>query len=91
MALLEILRSVALAGFTLVAALPVGLVLAWLLLAVINVEAFGWRLPMHVFPLDWLRLLVLALISAGAAAAIPALRLMRLAPADLVKVFAHER
>jgi putative ABC transport system permease protein len=91
LALLEILRSVALAGFTLVAALPVGLVLAWLLLAVINVEAFGWRLPMHVFPLDWLRLLVLALISAGAAAAIPALRLMRLAPADLVKVFAHER
>jgi putative ABC transport system permease protein len=91
LALLEILRSVALAGFTMVAAVPVGLVLAWLLLAVINVEAFGWRLPMHVFPLDWLRLLVLALLSAGLAAVIPALRLMRLAPAELVKVFAHER
>lgn len=91
LALLEILRSVALAGFTMVAAVPVGLVLAWLLLAVINVEAFGWRLPMHVFPLDWLRLLVLALVSAGLAAVIPALRLTRLAPAELVKVFAHER
>jgi putative ABC transport system permease protein len=71
--------------------LPVGLVLAWLLLAVINVEAFGWRLPMHVFPLDWLRLLALALASAGVAAVIPALRLVRLRPADLLKVFAHER
>lgn len=90
-ALLEVLRSVALAGFTMLAALPVGLALAWLLLAVINVEAFGWRLPMHVFPLDWLRLLVLALVSAGAAAVIPALRLLRLPPAELVKVFAHER
>ncbi len=91
LALLELLRSMALAAFTLLAALPVGLVLAWLLLAVINVEAFGWRLPMHVFPLEWLRLLVLALISAGIAAVIPALRLVRLAPADLLKVFTHER
>ena len=91
LALLEIIRSMALAAFTLVAALPVGLALAWLLLAVINVEAFGWRLPMHVFPLDWLRLLALALVSAGVAAVIPALRLVRLRPADLLKVFAHER
>ena len=87
----EIARSMALSAFTLAAALPVGLALAWLLLAVVNVEAFGWRLPMHVFPLDWLRLLVLALISAGLAAVIPALRLLRLSPSDLLKVFAHER
>jgi putative ABC transport system permease protein len=91
LAMLEILRSMALAGFTMLAALPVGLALAWLLLAVVNVEAFGWRLPMHVFPLDWLRLLVLALVSAGIAALIPALRLVRLAPSELLKVFAHER
>lgn len=91
LALLEILRSMALAAFTMLAALPVGLALAWLLLAVINVEAFGWRIPMHVFPLDWLRLLVLALISAGLASLIPALRLVRLPPSELLKVFAHER
>jgi putative ABC transport system permease protein len=91
LALLDILRSMALAFFTMLAAVPVGLALAWLLLAVINVEAFGWRLPMHVFPLDWLRLLLLALASAGIAALIPALRLARLRPAQLVKVFAHER
>lgn len=91
LAWLEILRSVALAAFTFVAAIPVGLALAWLLLAVINVEAFGWRLPMHVFPLEWLRLFVLALVSAVIAALLPALHLMRVAPARLLKVFADER
>jgi len=88
---LEILRSAALAGFTMLAAVPVGLALAWLLLAVVNVEAFGWRLPMHVFPLDWLRLSLLALASAVLAALLPALWLTRRQPAELVKVFANER
>ena len=91
LATLEVLRSVALASFTMLAAVPVGLGLAWMLLAVINVEAFGWRLPMHVFPLDWLRLFLLAVASAILAALLPALWLTRRQPADLVKVFANER
>ncbi|MFO1132910.1 MAG: ABC transporter permease [Hyphomicrobiales bacterium] len=91
LALLEILRSAALAAFTMLAAVPVGLALAWLLLAVVNVEAFGWRLPMHVFPLEWLRLLLLAVVSAVLAAVLPAVWLTRRQPADLVKVFANER
>ncbi len=91
LALLEILRSAALACFTMLAAVPVGLALAWMLLAVVNVEAFGWRLPMHVFPLDWLRLCLLAVASAILAALLPALWLMRRQPAELVKVFANER
>lgn len=91
LALLEILRSAALASFTMLAAVPVGLGLAWLLLAVINVEAFGWRLPMHVFPLAWLKLGLLAVASAALAALLPALWLARRRPADLVKVFANER
>lgn len=91
LALLEILRSLTLAAFTMLAAVPVGLVLAWLLLAVINVEAFGWRLPMHVFPSDWLWLGLLSLLSAGLAASLPALQLVRRPPAALLKVFANER
>jgi putative ABC transport system permease protein len=91
LALLEILRSAALSAFTMLAAVPVGLGLAWMLLAVVNVEAFGWRLPMHLFPLDWLRLFLLAVASAILAALLPALWLMRRTPADLVKVFANER
>ncbi len=33
-----------------IAAIPVGLGLAWVLLAVVNVEAFGWRLPIDLAP-----------------------------------------
>jgi putative ABC transport system permease protein len=88
---IELVRALGLAALTAVAALPVGLVLAWVLLAVVNVEAFGWRLPMFLFPLDWLRLLGLALVAAGLAAAWPARRLARTPPAHLLKVFADER
>jgi putative ABC transport system permease protein len=88
---LELGRGLLLAGLTMLAALPVGIGLAFVLLAVVNVEAFGWRLPMHLFPGDWARLAALALLAAGLAAALPAWRLARLSPSDLLKVFAHER
>lgn len=91
LARLEVLRALALAALTAALALPLGLLLAWALLAVINVEAFGWRLPMLLFPLDWLRLFALALVAAALAALIPALRLRHLPPAELVKVFANVR
>jgi putative ABC transport system permease protein len=87
----ELLRSLILAALTFVLALPVGLVLAWVLLAIVNVEAFGWRLPMTLFPGDWLRLFALAMLAAALAAALPALRLARISPTTLLKVFAHER
>jgi putative ABC transport system permease protein len=61
------------------------------LLAVVNVEAFGWRLPMLVFPADWLRLFALSLLAAGLAAAVPAIRLARMQPARLLQVFSQER
>lgn len=88
---LEVARSAALAGLTAVVALPLGLVLAWALLAIINVEAFGWRLPMHLFPLDWLRLAVLAVVAASGAAVISARRLVRVPPSALLAVFSNER
>ncbi|MFC3616423.1 FtsX-like permease family protein [Lutimaribacter marinistellae] len=91
LARLELIRSAALAAMTAVLALPLGLVLAWALLAVINVEAFGWRLPMHLFPLDWLRLFALAILAALVAAALPARKLNRLPPAQMLRVFANER
>ncbi len=91
LAMLDLVRTLLLATLTLVAALPLGLANAWALLAVVNVAAFGWRLPMHVFPADWLQLAAIALLAALAASVIPALRLARIAPADLMKVFANER
>ena len=91
LALLDLIRSVIYAAMTALFALPLGLLLAWILLAIINVEAFGWRLPMFLFPLDWLRLFALALLAAVLAAALPAWRLARLQPNSLLEVFANER
>ncbi|MEJ6393347.1 FtsX-like permease family protein [Gymnodinialimonas sp. 2305UL16-5] len=91
LAWVEMGRSLALAALTFALALPVGLALAWVLLALVNVEAFGWRLPMRLFPTDWLMLFALALIAATLAALGPTLRLARIAPARLAQVFAQER
>ena len=91
LARLELGRAVGLAALTGAVALPLGLALAWVLLAVVNVEAFGWRLPMFLFPGDWLGLFALALVAAALAAWWPARRLARTPPAALLAVFAHER
>ncbi|MEV8465272.1 ABC transporter permease [Fluviibacterium sp. DFM31] len=88
---LELLRSALLATMTAVLAIPVGLCLAWVLLAVVNVGAFGWRLPMTIFPGDWARLTALAILAAIAAAAYPARRLATQPPADLMKGFFSDR
>jgi putative ABC transport system permease protein len=88
---LELLRAVMLAMLTAVIALPLGLALAWALLSVVNVAAFGWKLPMYLFPMDYARLGIFALIAAALAALWPARRLARTPPADLLKVFSNER
>ncbi len=91
LARVEVLRTIALALLTLIVALPVGLALAWVLLSVVNVHAFGWRLPMVLFPLDWVRLGFWALVAAALAAAWPAIRLTRLPNAALLRSFASDR
>jgi putative ABC transport system permease protein len=53
---LELIRTVMLAVLTGAIALPLGLALAWVLLAVVNVAAFGWRLPMYLFPWEYAQL-----------------------------------
>ena len=91
LAVLDLVRAVVLAALTGLLALPLGLALAWALLAVVNVEAFGWRLPMYLFPLDYLRLGAFALVAAALAALWPAWRLSRMPPVHLLGVFRNER
>ena len=50
LAAIELLKTMAVALITALLALPLGLLVAWCLLAVVNVKAFGWRLPFQVFP-----------------------------------------
>lgn len=91
LATIDLLRSGLLAMATAVLALPTGLALAWVLLAVVNVEAFGWRLPLRLFPWDWAVLIATAVLAAIVAAALPARALARRQPADLLRVFSHAR
>ena len=88
---LELLRAVLLALFVVVFSVPTGLVLAWVLLNVINVKAFGWQLPMFFFPMEYLKLGLYALFASFLAATWPSLKLSRTPPSDLLKVFASER
>ncbi|MGF6175142.1 FtsX-like permease family protein [Ensifer sp. 4252] len=91
LALLELLRTLSLWLATFVVAVPVGLALAWVLLSIVNVEAFGWRLPMRMFPMDWLVLGLVALIAAVVSAFFPLRHLAATRPSDLLRVFANER
>ena len=85
------MKILVLAAVTAVLAVPLGLVLAWCLVAIVNVEAFGWRLPLHIFPGQWALIFALALLTAFLAALVPVVRLARTRPARLLKVFADER
>ena len=91
LARIELGRALGLAALTALLALPLGLALAWVLTAIVNVRAFGWRLPVHLFPGQWLTLFSLALATAALAAAWPALRLARAAPLALLQSFSNER
>jgi putative ABC transport system permease protein len=87
----ELLKTMSVALITTLLALPLGLGVAWCLIAVVNVKAFGWRLPFHVFPLQLFELLGVAMTAAFFAALLPVLKLARMQPAALIKIFADER
>ena len=88
---IELLKTMSVALITTMLALPLGLLVAWCLLAIVNVKAFGWRLPFHVFPMQLLWLVGVAMAAAFAAAALPVIRLARMQPASLIRIFANER
>jgi putative ABC transport system permease protein len=88
---LELLKTMSVALITALIALPLGLLVAWCLIAIVNVKAFGWRLPFHVFPLQLFKLVVVAMAASLLASLLPVLRLARMQPASLVRIFANER
>ncbi|MBT8767059.1 FtsX-like permease family protein [Metapseudomonas boanensis] len=90
LAMLSLGQTLLLALLTLLLAVPLGLLLAWCLVAVINVRAFGWRLPLHIFPWQLLQLSGMALLATLLAAAWPLWKLGRCTPAELLRTFTHE-
>ncbi len=90
LALYELMKILMLSFLTAVAAIPLGIAITWCLVAVVNVEAFGWRLPLHLFPGQWAVVGMLGLLSALVAAIYPTIKLQRTPPALLSKVFAND-
>jgi putative ABC transport system permease protein len=88
---LEFVKTMALALMTALLALPLGVVVAWCLIEVVNVRAFGWRLPLTVFPAQLAQLLAVAMLAACLATLLPTIRLSRTRPVTLLKIFADER
>jgi putative ABC transport system permease protein len=88
---LELLRILLFSAGAALLAIPLGVFMTWGLVDIVNVAAFGWRLPMHVFPGQWAQVFLLALAAALIAGLMPVTRLARSAPADLLRVFANER
>lgn len=72
---------------TAVLAVPLGVALTWSLVAKINVAAFGWQLPLYVFPQQIAATLGLALGVALLAALLPGWRMWRMSPRTLLTEF----
>lgn len=83
-------QTLMLSSFTVQLAIPLGVLLAWCLVAVVNVQAFGWRLPLYVFPAQLLQLAVLCLLTSLLASAWPLWQLARRQPRELLRPFADE-
>ncbi|MDE2931575.1 MAG: FtsX-like permease family protein [Chloroflexota bacterium] len=66
-------------------ALPIGLLLAKMLINVINVRAFGWTFSFLVAPGSMLQAVLIALTAALLAGAYPAWRVAHLAPAEAIR------
>ncbi|NYT71568.1 ABC transporter permease [Halomonas sp. QX-2] len=71
-------------------AIPLGIAITWGLVAIINVAAFGWRLPLYLFPGQMAVTLATAVGVALLAAALPTLRFWRASPRALLAEEANQ-
>ena len=65
---IELMKTLSMALITALLALPLGLLVAWCLIAVVNVKAFGWRLPFTCFRCNCCKLLGVAMLASLLAA-----------------------
>ncbi|MGQ7260342.1 FtsX-like permease family protein [Vreelandella sp. V005] len=71
-------------------AIPLGIAITWGLVAIINVAAFGWRLPLYLFPSEMAVTLATTVTVALLSAALPALRFWRTSPRTLLAEEANQ-
>lgn len=87
---LSLAQMLLLAIITWLVAIPLGKLLAWCLVDVVNVQAFGWRLPLYWFPMQWLQLGLMALFAVLLASLWPLWRILRAGAPALLRRFAHD-
>ena len=63
-------------------AAPIGLALAYVLVAVINVRSFGWTMQLAIAPQEFLQAFAIAVIAALLAGLYPAWKLSRMSPIE---------
>ena len=63
-------------------AAPIGLALAYVLIAVINVRSFGWTMQLTIAPQEFLQAFAIAVIAALLAGLYPAWKLSRMSPTE---------
>lgn len=68
-----------------VLALPIGVVLAWVLVFVINVRSFGWTMQFSILPSELITAFMVALVAALLAGIYPAYKLAQIPPARAVR------
>ena len=77
-------EALLLAAAAALVALPLGAVVAVILVEVVNVRAFGWSLDLHFPPWIFIQALVVALVAGAAAAVLPAWSIWRTPPGTLL-------
>nr|WP_304639384.1 ABC transporter permease [Pseudomonas sp.] len=87
---LSLAQMLLLAIITWLTAIPLGKLLAWCLVDVVNVQAFGWRLPLYWFPMQWLQLGVMALLAVLLASTWPLWRILHSGTSALLRRFAND-
>tara|TARA_A100001011_G_C14203243_1_gene796632 strand:- start:121 stop:1311 length:1191 start_codon:yes stop_codon:yes gene_type:complete len=90
LALLETLRALSLSGLTFLFALPLGLTVVFILTNYVNLQAFGWKLPIFYFPMQWIYLFLLTLLMTIFATCFHAFKLSKTHPAELLKAAQYE-
>lgn len=88
--IIEVLRSLFLILITIVIAIPIGLIVAHILADLINVAAFGWKIPIRYFPFDWLLLASIAMLMSLFATTIPTYLTFRSSTENFIKRFKND-
>ena len=90
LALLELLRFASLSALTFIFAIPIGLAVVYILTNYVNLEAFGWKLPIYFFPMQWLSLGIVTISITLIASCFHSIKLTAASPTQILKASQYD-